>query len=97
MERGDGEIERRRGDGGGGREVVGARGFEPPTSRSRTVRSNQAELCPEIRREGARILGDSRRPVKRAPSGIHYVRSGTRRRSWRSAASPAAAPTSASR
>src|SRR5260370_18279244 len=27
-------------------ELVGARGFEPPTSRSRTVRSNQAELCP---------------------------------------------------
>ena len=26
--------------------MVGARGFEPPTSRSRTVRSNQAELCP---------------------------------------------------
>jgi hypothetical protein len=28
--------------------MVGARGFEPPTSRSRTVRSNQAELCPEL-------------------------------------------------
>ena len=26
--------------------MVGARGFEPPTSRSRTVRSSQAELRP---------------------------------------------------
>src|SRR5947208_4912106 len=43
--------------------MVGASGFEPPTSRSRTVRSNQAELCPEG--EGTRILGESRRPVKR--------------------------------
>src|SRR5207237_988713 len=43
--------------------MVGASGFEPPTSRSRTVRSNQAELCPEV--EGTRILGESRRPVKR--------------------------------
>src|SRR5207237_1095098 len=43
--------------------MVGASGFEPPTSRSRTVRSNHAELCPEG--EGTRILGESRRPVKR--------------------------------
>src|ERR687884_480460 len=43
--------------------MVGASGFEPPTSRSRTVRSDQAELCPEW--EGTRILGESRRPVKR--------------------------------
>ncbi len=28
--------------------LVGARGFEPPTSRSRTVRSSQAELRPVI-------------------------------------------------
>ena len=28
--------------------LVGASGFEPPTSRSRTVRSNQAELCPDV-------------------------------------------------
>src|SRR5439155_26630148 len=42
-------------------ELVGASGFEPPTSRSRTVRSNQAELCPERR---WRILGDQRRSVK---------------------------------
>src|SRR5438067_1316315 len=28
------------------RKHVGARGFEPPTSRSRTVRSSQAELRP---------------------------------------------------
>src|SRR6266508_3317348 len=43
--------------------MVGASGFEPPTSRSRTVRSDQAELCPEV--AGTRILGESRRPVKR--------------------------------
>ncbi len=29
-------------------ETFGARGFEPPTSRSRTVRSSQAELCPVL-------------------------------------------------
>src|SRR5690349_23567213 len=43
--------------------MVGASGFEPPTSRSRTVRSDQAELCPE--EEGTRILGESRGPVER--------------------------------
>src|SRR5262245_33436719 len=29
--------------------IVGARGFEPPTSRTRTVRSSQAELRPVFR------------------------------------------------
>ena len=28
--------------------VVGARGFEPPTSRTQTVRANQAALRPEL-------------------------------------------------
>jgi len=32
--------------------LVGARGFEPPTSRSRTVRSSQAELRPVCDRQG---------------------------------------------
>ena len=38
---------------------VGARGFEPPTSRSRTVRSSHAELRPELRVIIAGIPGES--------------------------------------
>src|SRR5205807_7917711 len=57
--------------------MVGASGFEPPTSRSRTVRSNQAELCPDLvgrtiagaRRR--RILGEIRRVVKRRYGRAH--------------------------
>ena len=55
--------------------MVGARGFEPPTSRSRTVRSNQAELCPgewtrRTAQKETRILGEPRSRVKPArPAG----------------------------
>src|SRR5256885_15182378 len=57
--------------------MVGASGFEPPTSRSRTVRSNQAELCPDwwvallLARCGRRILGEIRRVVKRWVAAHH--------------------------
>src|SRR4029079_13601411 len=63
--------------------MVGASGFEPPTSRSRTVRSDQAELCPE--EEGTRILGESRRPVKRPgiPRDSHRVAPFERNRSMK--------------
>jgi hypothetical protein len=33
----------------GAKAMVGVSGFEPPTSRSRTVRSSQAELHPDAR------------------------------------------------
>src|SRR5258708_4610896 len=51
--------------------MVGARGFEPPTSRSRTVRSNQAELCPGewMRRAGAKRDADSRRTAQPGQNG----------------------------
>src|SRR5947209_4032404 len=42
----------------------GARGFEPPTSRSRTVRSSQTELCPALlsHRSGPNTLVNANRP-----------------------------------
>src|SRR5262249_18266725 len=37
--------------------LVGARGFEPPTSRTRTVRSSQAELRPEFSMKPMHLIG----------------------------------------
>ena len=49
--------------------MVGARGFEPPTSRSRTVRSNQAELCPEFAAHREGIAAEGADSSASEPSG----------------------------
>ncbi len=50
--------------------MVGARGFEPPTSWSRTRRSNQAEPRPE-HVDGSRAESALRDIVSQARRGMH--------------------------
>src|SRR4051812_17005964 len=55
------------GEGADRREMVGARGFEPPTSRSRTVRATRLRYAPLVVQAG-RNLDASINSVKHLPT-----------------------------
>src|SRR5262249_20362000 len=53
----------------------GATGFEPATSRSRTVRSSQTELCPGpfYNKDRAAFVNSKRRGAKTAPKKMCFL------------------------